>query len=215
MSGSGREQAAAEGERGAAAEASDDDDDEFEGQVLDGGEAGGGDQPGARMDDDAANEDEEDAADLRAEVDGEYGEIHMRPLRSPIAPSTDEFEDHCRTHIPFRNWCPVCVAARGTEDPHRTRDAGRVRPGTPTICIDYKELKKGQAGWVVVRDQKSRFTTANVVICKGPRDTWIIDRIVRDIQNMGYNRITLKGDGEPALVRLMDAIKLKRPEDTV
>ena len=84
-----------------------------------------------------------------------------------------------------------------------------MRPGIPTICIDYKELKKGQSAWIVVRDQKSRFTPAHVVVCKGPRDTWVIDRIVRDVQNMGYNRITLKGDGEPALVRLMDSIKLK------
>ena len=152
MGDSGRGRAAADGEQEDAAEASDDNEDEFEGRVLDGGEAEGEEQPEARADDDAADEDDDEAADLRAEVDGEYGEVHMRPLRSPIDPSTEEFENHCRTHIPFRNWCPVCVAARGTEDPHRTRAAGHVRPGTPTICIDYKELRKGQMGWIVVRD---------------------------------------------------------------
>ena len=27
----------------------------------------------------------------------------------PIAPSQEEWDEHFRTHINFRNWCPVCV----------------------------------------------------------------------------------------------------------
>ena len=118
---------------------------------------------------DAQETDAADAEEQRAEIDGDHGAVEMRPLRSPVAPSAAEFNEHCRTHIPLRDWCPICVAARGIEDPHRTRASGYVRPGNPTICMDYKELKKGQLGWVVVRDQRTRLTTANVVLCKGPR----------------------------------------------
>lgn len=194
--------------------------DEFEGQVLDGGqvdEDNEGEGPEDRQDieEDAAGDDADEAGGQRAEVDGEYGQVEMRPLKSPIAPSADEFEKHCRTLIPFRDWCPICVAARGNEDPHRTREAGYVRPENPTICMDYKEPKKGELGWVVVRDQRTRFNTAHVVMCKGPKDKWIVEKIIRDIDNMGYNDIILKGDGEPALVKLMEAIKDKRRGNTV
>ena len=41
-------------------------------------------------------------------------------LKCPIAPSQEEFDDHCRRgHVQYRTWCPVCVRSRGREDPHR------------------------------------------------------------------------------------------------
>ena len=27
-------------------------------------------------------------------------------------PSPDEFTKHCLTHLPFRNWCPICVQSK-------------------------------------------------------------------------------------------------------
>ena len=159
--------------------------------------------------------DEVEAAEQRAEDEGAYGQVEMKPIRTPIAPSAIEFEVHCRTHIPFRDWCPICVAARGTEDPHRTRDAGYLRPGLPTVCLDYKELRKGQLCWIVMRDQRTRFTVAHVVLFKGPKDKWVVERLTRDIANLGYSDIILKGDGEPALVKVMEAIKAKRRERTL
>ena len=149
----GQEGAAAEDEDAQEEDASqgesDDEEDEFEGQVLEEFEdLEEGNQEDEDQQEDAEDEprrsDMEEAAEQGAEDEGAYGEVEMRPLRTPIAPSATDFEIHCRTHIPFRDWCPICVAARGTEDPHRTRDSGYVRPGLPTICLDYKELKKGQ-----------------------------------------------------------------------
>ena len=38
----------------------------------------------------------------------------------PIAPSQNEFDDHCRRgHVHYRTWCPICVGSRGREDPHK------------------------------------------------------------------------------------------------
>ena len=33
-------------------------------------------------------------------------------LPSPKAPSAEEVELHNATHLPYRNWCPWCVAGR-------------------------------------------------------------------------------------------------------
>ena len=48
----------------------------------------------------------------------------------PVAPGQEEWDEHFRTHINFRSWCPVCVEARGRENPHY-RKKERVRPGLP------------------------------------------------------------------------------------
>ena len=34
-------------------------------------------------------------------------------IHLPIAPSQEDWDEHFRTHINFRDWCPVCVEARG------------------------------------------------------------------------------------------------------
>ena len=65
-------------------------------------------------------------------------------LRSPIRPSAEDVEKHDATHVPYRNWCPICVAARGKEDPHRRQVGARQRrrkAGLPKFSLDYQELK--------------------------------------------------------------------------
>ena len=98
----------------------------------------------------------------------------------PIAPSQEEWDEHFRTHINFRNWCPVCVEARGRENPHNRRKE-QVRPGLPTICLDYKEIRKGRAPIVVVKDQATKSTFCHQALRKGATDQWIVSRILRDI----------------------------------
>ncbi len=48
------------------------------------------------------------------------------------------------THLPYRNWCPICVKARGREDPHR-RKSSKKREETeedaiPELALHYNEL---------------------------------------------------------------------------
>ena len=39
----------------------------------------------------------------------------------PKGPTPKEVEEHEETHLPFRNWCEVCIAARGIDDGHPDR----------------------------------------------------------------------------------------------
>ena len=148
---------------------------------------------------------------------GDTEEAPKRPnLRCPIAPSQEEFDDHCRRgHVQYRSWCPVCIRSRGREDPHRRGEVMKTRDGAPTICMDYKTLKKGEVPWIIVRDQRSRAIAAHKALCKGPRDKWLVERVNRDIENMGYTTVTLKGDNEPAMQQFMTAIKERRSHDTL
>ena len=79
--------------------------------------------------------DDEQPPELRPSGDVEDVQSANR-TRSIYQPSREEIRRHCVTHMPFRNWCPICVAARGRDLPHRSTDAERSR-GLPEIHFDY------------------------------------------------------------------------------
>ena len=39
--------------------------------------------------------------------------ILPRSFSKIYAPSKEEYDRHCLTHVPYRNWCPICVQAKG------------------------------------------------------------------------------------------------------
>ena len=45
---------------------------------------------------------------------------------------------------------------------------------------------------------------------KGASDTWVIEKIQEDIARLGYQDVILKGDGEPALVQVLENVKHAR-----
>jgi hypothetical protein len=51
----------------------------------------------------------------------------VRRILDPKLPSAEEVERHYVSgHLPYRNWCPVCVRARGKELDH-SQDGGKDR----------------------------------------------------------------------------------------
>ena len=98
--------------------------------------------------------DHEEAADPVDDIhlEGTHGEVKPDAVRVPVQPTKEEVEEHNLTHLPFRNWCPICVAARAREDAHRTAADLHRRDGHPTIGIDYKELKIIRERWTYPRE---------------------------------------------------------------
>lgn len=93
-----------------------------------GGSSGSGGEP-AQEQQEQAKEDEEPTREVVEEG--------RRPVvrKGPDQPTAAEVSEHRKTHVPYRNWCPHCVAGRGRNDPHRT---GVVKsPEFPMLCIDY------------------------------------------------------------------------------
>ena len=60
----------------------------------------------------AGREDEDDIKDLdearKAAV-----------MRRPYTPTQKEIEDHLPLHLPYRSWCPHCVAGKGVGGHHK------------------------------------------------------------------------------------------------
>ena len=80
---------------------------------------------------------EASAGDRRAIADvDEAGQLDItgetrtaRRLRTPEAPTDAVRMAHNATHVPFGDWCPICVASRGRNFPHRRDSCGEQDSG--------------------------------------------------------------------------------------
>ena len=64
--------------------------------------------------------DEGPGEEAPAEEDFECQEcVAPRILPDPGQPTQKQLEDHRIDHLPFRSWCPECVAGRATGEQHR------------------------------------------------------------------------------------------------
>ena len=100
------------------------------------------------------------------EVEVSQEEAPVKVIRAPDQPTPEELDRHYATgHVPFRSWCPVCVAASAT-------DAGHYRSSSvphefPAFSADYGFLgtkeKSDKLTIFVVRESKSKNIFSTVV----------------------------------------------------
>lgn len=167
------------------------------------------------------NVDEEEKKDEDHSDDDEE-EVESAPIvkpKNPSDPTPQEREQHNATHRPFRPWCPICVKARGKEDPHYKKTKEDKKGGLPRVCFDYATIgedKDAAAKTMIIgRDDWTKLTFAIPVMCKGCGDANVIDRVTKAMDETGQTRMILKGDGEPALAQVQEAIEEKRSHETV
>ena len=54
----------------------------------------------------------------------------------PCMPTQEEVDAHNATHVPFRSWCPFCVAGKAKANPHFKKDSERAKIEN-TVSLDY------------------------------------------------------------------------------
>ena len=134
---------------------------------------------------------------------------------TPCLPTSAERAAHDVAHLPYRNWCPVCVRAKAREDAHwRHQDGHDEEHGLPVISIDY-ELLEEKVTMLVAKDDQSGSVLCYDCVCKGPTDEWLVKQFVADIDSWGRKDICLKSDGEPAIVALQAEVARRRDGRTV
>ena len=171
-------------------------------QFVEGGE-GDGEQrvPGG---DDGPGDDEEE---LFGDDKGEENDA-VRVMPSPSTPTKTELEEHRATHLPYRSWCPDCVAGKAKSHPHSLiRDEGR---STPTIGFDYfflndpNEDALNDVKFLCIKERESKIIFAHAVPCKGcDSQGFVIEQICADVRKLGMKKIIIKHDQEPALVNVV------------
>ena len=89
------------------------------------------------------------AGDKRAIADADQaGQLDIsgetrtaRSLRTPEPPTDATRMAHNATHVPFRDWCPFCVASRGRSSPHRRVVVNRTADTLPKLQTDYMFIR--------------------------------------------------------------------------
>ena len=142
-------------------------------------------------------------------------------------PSEAEVEDHRCDHTPYRSWCIHCRRGRGLGE-HRGSDHER---NLPLLSMDYFFLTRDgllkkeeiigklyenedalnqalETGDVVkcllLRDMRSKAVFGWVVPSKGnDADGYVVDVLAEAIRWLGYTRLILKSDNEPAIAKLL------------
>ena len=145
--------------------------------------------------------------DEQERLDGQDGKVldarKAEIMRRPYTPTQEEVEEHMATHLPYRSWCPHCVAGRGIAGHHVTHAEGK-KLGI-TISMDYcflvpMERSQHVCPVLVVYDGDLEAIWALPVVAKGPTKV-AVDWLVSRLDEAGYRgqRITLKSDGETRL----------------
>ena len=93
------------------------------------------------VDEDEADEEEagDDVIQVNEDVERKSAAEDRRVVRKlidPRKPSQAEVAEHELTHIPYRNWCPICVRCRGKDLDHRK--AVDEERGVSEYAFDYR-----------------------------------------------------------------------------
>ena len=132
--------------------------------------------------------------------------------RSPKQPTPDEKLAHDACHVPFRSWCPHCVAAAAKATPHRKGSDEDNAVACHHLDYWFMRDQKGSESVpvVIVKDDDTKAVGAHVVAVKGAVD-WVAERVCEDIKNFGHcGTVSLKSDQESALKDLVHEVQLIR-----
>jgi len=164
-----------------------------------------------------ANEVESDADDegIQREMNSgvcerivlEKDDVVVKRILDPKLPSQDEVDRHCVTgHLPFRNWCPICVKAKGRDVDHK-RDSRKER-NMPEYSWDYC-FPGDELGfkWTVPvgKERGSKSWMATTVPVKGSSGKFGVDKCLEFIEENGDRDgdILVKTDQEPSIQYLI------------
>ena len=130
-------------------------------------------------------EDEEGGEDESMQDEAEEG--RRPPFRkSENRPSSQELQDHMKTHIPSHSWCALCVRGRERNDPHRSGGGRKGPRDHPHLAIDYGFLKASNPEdpadqeskpILIGAEAKYGLTVTMAVPVKGNAALWIAKRV--------------------------------------
>ena len=153
------------------------------------------------------------------EAEGEEEEARKaRPLRDPGAPTQDDIDSHNVTHLPYRAWCPACVAGKSRDRGHKAAESDEYK-GVPQIVFDYAFMAaEGEEETVaiqVAKDRRSRMIFAHMVPKRGLASMHGAEDMIKDIAKLGYKEVILKSDNEPALRSVQEEVQKRREDVTI
>ena len=139
----------------------------------------------------------------------------LRGLGDPRKPSEKEVVEHELTHLPYRNWCAVCVRAKGKDLDHRkeVREEREISEYCFDFCFPGDEL-----GYkLTILSGKERLTgmTMGVAVpTKGASGTYMVDKAKEFVDEVGDSsgKIVVKNDQEASIQYFINDLVEAREE---
>ena len=137
--------------------------------------------------------------------DGEEGGVvkHPRTRQKVRIPTREEWKEQLLTHVPFRSWCPWCVAARARSTPH-FRSTSEEHPGIPVVYLDYFHMKSPGEGEtypaIVLREGETLILFALMLPHRRREIEWPARRMAEAIRSMGLEKVVVRADRENAML---------------
>ena len=152
------------------------------------------------------------ASDVRDEASGV---LKPKAIPSPSEPTAREIETHNLSHMPYRSWCPFCVAGRRNNSGHK---AVKHERKIPLVVADYAAVRNRRdqdlLTVLVVRLFPQRVTFACVVDVKGPSD-YTVNRLAKWLKDCGLTTFAVRSDQEPAIRKMLEAAALSTERTVV
>ena len=137
-------------------------------------------------------------------------------LRMVSEPTPEEREAHQAFHLPYRNWCQHCVAGRGRATMHKKVSRLISAAGAMMLSCDYGFLRRDRleeetVPVLVIKDALTGMVGFHMADTKGVVRHHL-DVMVDFIKLLGYRRIHVKSDNEPAIVAMKNELKKRLGE---
>ena len=145
-----------------------------------------------------------EAIGQRLEVDAERT---LEQQRVPPEPSQAEKDIHDLVHIPYKDWCPLCVSFKARQDRHPSRDHATSSNSVVSFDFGYA-LRKGDEDKLTVLFAHERFTGVMIGILipgkGGKYMPYLGTELARFVVATGHNPVTLRCDNEPSTLALLE-----------
>ena len=170
---------------------------------------------------------EASAGDRRATADPDQaGQLDIsdeaknaRILRTPEPPTDAVRMAHNATHVPFRDWCPICVESRGRRSSHRRVVVNKTADTLPKFRTDYMFIRtdaecKTQPCITFV-ETRSGVVISFMCARKGGYED-LTKEILRHFEAYGFlNPIIIQCDKEMSIINVCRKVARERNARTV
>ena len=157
---------------------------------------------------------EKDGEDgLEPPEEEQFGVRNPRRMLDPKLPTQREVEEHCLTHLPYRNWCAHCVLGKGRAAPHYKKETRE--DSLAEVHFDYCFMSTVDQPVVTIlmaKERESKMCMATMVPMKGASIEFPARRVLAFLKEIGLENsdVVFKSDQENAIGDLLNNIAKRR-----
>ena len=142
-----------------------------------------------------------------------------RALRTPEPPTDAARMAHNATHVPFRDWCPICVASRGRSSPHRRVVVKQTADTLPKFQTDYMFIRTVAESetqpCITFVETRSGVVISFMCARKGGYED-LTKEILRHFEAYGFlNPVIIQCDKEMSIIDVCRKVARERKSRTV